>query len=1063
MNLKRNCEIRVLSIEIKSQKKDHLLISFLKILLFSLFLFATSFIYSQSGVLIKGTVTDENKMPLPGATIVEKGASNGTATDFEGNFSITVKTANPTLLVTYVGYSSKEIAIGNQTNILITLKEDAAQLDEVVVVGYGAQKKINLTGSVSTVKSEELTKIAVPNVSEALTGKAPGLFIKQAQGVPGQDLPQIGIRGFGSPLVLVDGVQADWNRMDPNEIESISVLKDAAAAIYGARAGNGVILITTKRGKSGESSITYSNNYTFQSPTVIPNFVPSWQLAELLNEGEINNQMPLTYTLEDIQKFKDGTDPNYPNEDWYGAALKKSSLMHQHNLSVTGGTEKAKYFLTAGYLSQEGLYRSGDLKFNRYNIRSNVDVQINGRLKASFDLGFRNEFNEMPRAAGLNGDDLFNVWNSLKTAKPYFPARLPDPTKSPYSGFLARSPVSETISDITGSEKNNERFFFGRIGLNYEIPGIEGLILKADLNYTANEKALKSLDRPYEVFSYNYDGDQYTSYGLSGSNRLDEQTSRFTRIYPLVSLNYDKSFGDHDVNVLLLGEGIDEEYTFLSGGRIDLLSSDIPYLFSGSTENIINNSGAVETGRVSYVGRVNYAYKSKYLFEATLRLDASHKFPTDSRWGTFPSFSAAWRISEESFIKDNSDFIDNLKIRASYSKSGNDNVEAFKYLTGYEIQTSVSSVYLFGDNVYRQIRNIGLPNPQITWLDNTTYNIGLEASFAKGLIGIEADVFYRLTENIFGQPIDTYPSTFGAVLPQLNLNSTEDRGFELTLIHKNKIGKDFKYQFSGSVSYAREKNKKFAESPYDDPDEIRIFKKSGQYTNRWIGYKSDGLFMNQDEIDNYPINQDQVGNTTLRPGDIKYIDLNDDKIIDWRDQDQIGYGTFPDLTYGLNLQLDYKGFSVSALFQGASLFNNNITDILRGPLSNDANAYDFHYKYRWQPDPSNPDININPNAKIPAILGDLTGTNPNNNKTSDFWLKDGTYLRLRSLNIGYDFSDEVTKALGINAFQVSLSGTNLFTWSKLGIYKDAIDPEQTTSQKFYPPNKSISFGINVKL
>lgn len=1031
---------------------------------FTFCLFITSLsMFGQQGLVVKGKVTDLNGDPLIGANILEIGTLNGTISDYDGSFEITLQSDDAKLSFTYIGYLSKEIVVGNQSDFEVVLEEDAAQLDEVVVVGYGTQKKINLTGSVSTVQSEELAKVPVSNVGEALQGKAPGLFIKQSQGVPGQDLPEIGIRGFGAPLVLVDGVQADWNRMDPNEIESISILKDASAAIYGARAGNGVILITTKRGKTGKASIVYSNNFTFQTPTVRPNFVPSWQLAELLREGELNNQLPFTYTEEEVQKFKEGTDPNYPNENWYDAAFQDWSLMQQHNVSVSGGTEKSKYFLTTGYLHQDGLYKSGDLKFQRYNVRSNMDVQINERLTASFDLAFRNEFNEIPRSAQIGGNDLGNVWNSLKTAKPYFPATLPDPSRSPYSGFLSRSPVSETISDITGSEKNNERFFFGRIGLSYKIPGIEGLELKADLNYTSNEKALKSLDRPYEVFGYNFEGDQYTSFGLAGTNRLDEETSRFTRIYPLISLNYENSFGNHDVGVLLLGEGIDEEYTFLSGGRIDLLSSDIPYLFSGSTENVINNSGAVETGRVSYVGRLNYGYKNKYLFKATLRLDASHKFPTDSRWGTFPSFEAAWRISEESFIKNNSSFIDLLKIRASYSKSGNDNVEAFKYLTGYEILTSSSSVYLFGDNIYRQIRNIGLPNPQITWLDNTTYNIGLDATFAKGKLGMEFDVFYRLTENIFGQPTDTYPSTFGAVLPQLNLNSTEDRGFELTLNHRGKINESFNYQLSGLFSYARTKNKKFAESPYDDPDEIRIFQQTGQYTNRWIGYRSDGLFMSQDEINNHGVDQDQAENSTLRPGDIKYVDLNGDNVIDWRDQEEIGYGTFPNLTFGFNIQLDYKGFSMTALFQGASLFNNNITDIIRGPLSNDANAYDFQYKYRWQPDPNNPSVNINPDAQLPAIQGDLTGTNTNNNRTSDFWLKDGTYTRLRNLNIGYDLPNNVSNRLGFNGIRVSLSGTNLFTWNRLGIYDGAIDPEQTTSQKFYPPNKTISLGVNIKL
>lgn len=1041
------------SLNRNSQKNLMFRVPFLILCLF----FTSISVFAQQGSIVTGSVKDVNGVPLLGSTVLEKGTSNGVSTDFDGNFEITLSSDNAVLSISYVGFLSKEITVGDESNIEVVLEEDAAMLEEVVVVGYGSQKKVNLTGSVSTVSSEELTKAPVATVAEALNGRAPGLFVQQTQGAPGSDVPQINIRGFGAPLVLVDGVRVAFNRMDPNEIETISVLKDAAAAVYGARAGNGVILITTKRGKIGKPTITYSSNLTVQSPTVRPNFLSSGKRAELLREGELNNQLPFTFTEEEVQLFNDGTDPDYPNADWVGATLKRSAIMQQHTLSVNGGSEKAKYFLTAGVTNQEGLFRSGDLSFQRYNVRSNIDVQVNDNLKASFDLGFRNELSEAP------SNNLRNIWTSLKTALPNFPTSLPDPTRAPFSGFLARSPAAQTYRSFTGFNDNTTRYFFGRIGLNYTVPAIKGLELKFDFNYTSNDSFRKNLNTPFEVFSYNYASDEYQSFGLNGQNNLLEQTSRFTRIYPLLSLNYNRTFGDHDFGLLALGEGIDTNFTSLQGSRIDLLSSDVPFLFSGSTENIDNNSGQVQTGRISYVGRMNYAYKNKYLFEATVRFDASHRFPTDSRWGTFPSFSAGWKISEEPFIKDNFSFVDNLKIRGSYSNTGNDDVEAFKFLTGYNILTETSSVYLFGDDIFRQIRNVGLPNPQITWLDNTTYNFGFEASFARGLIGIEADVFYRLTDNIFGQPLDTYPSTFGAVLPELNLNSTIDRGFEIFLSHKNRIGDGLKYQVSTQLSYARKKYKNFAEPDYTDPDEIRIFQQSGNYVNRTIGYKSDGLFMSQDEIDNHPINQDQVGNTTLRPGDIKYIDLNGDGVIDFRDQDEIGYGNFPEMTYGFNMELEYKGFSLSALFQGASLFNNNISDVLRGPLQNDGNAYDFHYRYRWQPDPENPNVNINPDARLPAILGDLTGTNPNNSLTSDFWLKDGTFLRLRTLNIGYELPKDVLETFGVKSFRITLSGTNLFTISKLGIYKNDLDPEQTTIQKFYPPNKSFSLGVNVSL
>lgn len=1012
--------------------------------------------FSQQTKSITGKVTDLSGATIPGVSVLVKGTANGTITDHVGNFSLANVPENGTLQFSFVGMKTKEVTIGGRSQINVTMEEETIGLDEIVTVGYGTQKKVNLTGSVSTVQSEDLVKVPSANVSEVLTGKASGLFTKQGQGVPGADYATISIRGYDEPLILVDGIETSWTRMDPNEIESISVLKDAAAAVYGARAGNGVILITTKRGMSNKPSILYTSNYSFQAPTTVPEFVSSAKYTELLREGQFNLGLPYTYSEEDIQKYKAGNDPDYLNENWYKAAFREWSPMQSHNVAVRGGNEKIKYYMSVGYLDQSGTYKSGDLSFNRYNARSNVDAQITDRLSVSIDMSYRNEERDAPQTS------LDNIWINLKTALPIWRATLPDPQKGgAYSGFLERSPVAQTISSMTGFNNDIQRYFTGKISLKYKIPGIDGLEANTSLNYSVNNKYNKVQDKPFDLFSYDYKNQLYIPWGSNGANSLNESSSQYTQLYPMVSLNYDKQIGDHSVQGLLLAEGINTDYFFMAAGRIDLLSLEVPYLFAGSPDNLTNNGGAVKTGRVSYVGRANYSYKAKYLLEGTFRFDASHKFPTDSQWGFFPSVSAGWRISEESFLKDNFSWIDNLKLRASYSKSGNDNVEAFKFLTGYEILTDPTQVYVFGSDVSRLIRSTGLPNPDITWLDMTSYNVGLDGSFMNGLVGFEFDLFNRITDNIFGQPLETYPSTFGATLPQINLNSTEDMGFELKLTHRNKIGNDFTYNVAGSVSLAREKYKRWSESPYNEEDEIRIYQKTGKYTNRWIGYKSDGLFMNQDEITNHTVNQDQAANKTLRPGDIRYIDLNDDKVIDWRDQDVIGYGTFPDLTYGLNMEMQYKGFGISALFQGASMFNSMIADALRGPLTNQGNAFEFQYKYRWQPDPANPTVNINPDTRLPSISTE--GTNPNNNKASDFWLQDATYLRLKNLNISYTLPKQLVKKIGMQDVNVYVAGSNLLTFSRLGIYKRSVDPEATDYQKFYPPVKTISLGLNITL
>lgn len=1012
--------------------------------------------FSQQSKSVTGTVTDLSGATLPGVSVVIKGTAKGTITDGNGSFFLTNIPESAVLQFSFVGMKRKEVNIDGKSQVNVSLEEETIGLDEIVAVGYGTQKKVNLTGSVSTVQSKDLVKVPSANVSEALTGKASGLFTKQGQGVPGSDYATISIRGYDEPLILVDGIETSWTRMDPNEIESISVLKDAAAAVYGARAGNGVILITTKRGMSNKPSIIYTSNYSFQAPTTVPEFVSSAKYTELLREGQFNLGLPYTYSEEDIQKYKVGDDPDYVNEDWYKAAFREWSPMHSHNVAVRGGNDKVKYYMSVGYLDQSGTYKSGDLSFSRYNARSNVDAQITDRLSVSIDMSYRNEERKAPQTS------LDNIWINLKTALPVWRATLPDPQKGgAYSGFLERSPVAQTISDMTGFNDDIQRYFTGKINLKYKIPGIEGLEANASLSYSVNNKYNKVQDKPFKLFSYDYKNQVYIPWGSNGANSLNETSSNYTQLYPLVSLSYDRKFNNHSVQGLLLAEGINTDYFFLSAGRVDLLSLEVPYLFAGSPDNLTNNGGAVETGRISYVGRANYSFKEKYLLEGTFRYDASHKFPADSRWGFFPSVSVGWRVSEESFIKDNFSWVNNLKLRTSYSKSGNDNVEAFKFLTGYEIQTDPTKVYVFGSNVSRLISSTGLPNPDITWLDMTSYNIGLDGSFMNGLIGFEFDLFNRITDNIFGQPLETYPSTFGATLPQVNLNSTEDRGFELKLTHRNKIGKDFSYNIAGSVSVAREKYRRWSESLYDDEDEIRIYQKTGKYTNRWIGYKSNGLFMTQEEINNHSVNQDQADNKTLRPGDIRYIDLNDDKVIDWRDQDVIGYGTFPDLTYGLNVEMEYKGFSLTALFQGASMFNSLIADAIRGPLTNQGNAFEFQYKYRWQPDPNNPGVSINPETRLPSISTE--GTNPNNNKTSDFWLQDATYLRLKNLNLSYALPKRIVTSIGMQDINVYVGGSNLFTLSNLGIYKRSVDPEATDYQKFYPPVKTISLGLNITL
>ncbi|MEM7371714.1 MAG: TonB-dependent receptor [Bacteroidota bacterium] len=1010
---------------------------------------------------ISGKITNDEGLPLEGATVVAKGTNQGAITNEQGRFQITVADEVSTLIISYIGYAKQEVEIGGRSVIDITMLENASTLEEVVVVGYADQKKVNLTGSVSTIQNKELTQVPLANMSESLIGKAPGLITLQSQGVPGNDLTQLSIRGYDAPLVLVDGIQMDWARIDPNEVESISILKDASAAIYGARAGNGVILITTKRGASGKPTVNYSGNISFQEPTILPQFVESWQFAELLREGEFNQDLNYTYTEADIQKFKDGNDLDYPNTDWHEEMFRHWAPMHTHNVGVRGGTDQVQYYLSAGYIDQASIYKSGDLNFNRYNVRSNVDAKISRHLKLSLDVSFRQELRDQPQT-GLSDN-----WGDLSLARPDFAASIPDPELgAAYAGFNVRSPVAQTIKSYTGFIDDRREYITGRLGLNLKIPGVPGLEANAVMHYLMHNTYMKTQDKPFEVLDYDHQSGTYSSFGVNGQNSLSEETSKFTQLYPMLTLNYDRTFGNHALKGLLISEWIDGETFFYSAGKIDLLSLDLPYLFAGSPENIQATGFTVQQGRISYAGRFNYNYKGKYLLEGTFRFDASHKFPKESRWGFFPSFSAGWRISEEEFMK-SAGWIDNLKLRASYSQAGDDDVAAFRFLQGYRIRSDVGARiinerYVYGSTAYRLIASTGLANPDITWLDMTSYNIGLDASFKNGLIGFEFDAFYRVVDNIFGQPLETFPSTFGAELPELNLNSTEDRGFEATLTHRKKINNDFSYSIGAMFSFAREKYREWSEPLYEDEDEIRIFKRTGNRTNRWVGYMTDGIFMSQAEINEHPIDQDQAGNATLRPGDIKYQDLNSDGVIDWRDQDEIGFNNFPDAVYSLNLSVNFKGLSLTTLFQGASLFNHN-NQIF--PMVNFSKPWDFHYQYRWQPDPNNKGVNINPDAQLPAILGDGVGRSPHNEKFSDFWINDATYLRLRNLNLSYTLPKAWVQAVGFQDIRLTFASSNLLTFSGMGIYKNSIDPEAINggTSRLYPPVKTIAFGLNLSL
>ena len=656
--------------------------------LFLIFLsVSSSVLFAQQ--VIKGRVS-VGDTALVGATVQIKGANIATQTDANGSFTISAP-SNATLVITSVGYSPEEVRVGNRSTINVQLRSSASELGEVVVVGYGTQRKSTVTGAISSVKAEQLTIAPVSNVTNALSGKLPGLITKQTSGLPGSDGAALSIRYFGGALVIVDGVEGRLENLDAGQIENITILKDGAASIYGARAGNGVILVTTKRGNNQKPTITLNTSMTNQGVTKMLKPASSGQRSEMEREAWIQSGNPeatAPWKTQQIQKFYDGTDPAFPNTNWYKELIRDWAPQQQHNLSVRGGSEKIKYYGFLSYMNQETMIKTNGGNFQRYNMQSNIDAKITDDLSMQLDFAAISENNlSNVRGMGTGGWMWQDYWSTL----PYYPAHLPDPTKVPYA-FGAGTGGMQVTSNmaVSGYDKNITQSLRGTISLNYKIKAVKGLSAKAFVNYSKTYNTNKSFSRPVNLWTYEPTSKVYTLAGAYGTKASIGQSASngniFTQQY---SLNYDNTFNkNHNITALALYESIDYANESITASRRDFLTPAIEQMFAGSVVGMSNNGSATEMGRKSYVGRLNYSYKDKYLLETIFRTDASAKFPSAKRWGYFPSVSLGWVISQEGFMKQFSK-LDNLKLRASYGQSGNDAVGNFQYLAGLSVRSTL--------------------------------------------------------------------------------------------------------------------------------------------------------------------------------------------------------------------------------------------------------------------------------------------------------------------------------------------------------------------------------------
>lgn len=1009
---------------------------------------------ARQDVKITGVVTDEKGETLPGVTVSLKGSQTAVVTDVNGKFTLNIPDASGTLVFTYIGYVKQEVAINGQTTFNIKLEADSKSLNEVVVVGYGTQKKATLTGSISQVKGADLVKSPQPNLSNSFAGRFSGVIVNNRSGEPGYDGSGITIRGLATTgsnnvLVVVDGIPGQiggLERLDPNDIESVSVLKDASAAIYGNRAANGVILVTTKKGKTGKPTINYSFNQGFSSPTRLPKMADAALYAQLMNEVALDansgggpNQ---TFSEAQIQKFRDGSDPiNFPNTDWLKTTLKSQALQNQHSLSISGGSDDVKYFVSLGTLYQDGIYKNGATKYNQYNFRSNIDANVTSKLKVGLSLSGREEQRKFPMV-GAGG-----IFRSIYRSKPTVAAFYPN--GFPTRGIEDNNPAVQ-VTDIGGTAQNPSQTLNAILRGSYLLP-LKGLSLDGFFSVDKSFNFNKNYNTPYNLYTYNQAADTYTPTVVGGNNKkatLFESQNNQSLITSNIKLNYARRFGAHDINAFVGYEQSKNHLDYFDATRFNYLSSQLPELSQGGSAatDYLNSGYSSNYTRRSVISRIAYSYDEKYLFEGQLRADGSSIFPAGKQWGYFPSASVAYRISKESWFKDNVKFIDDLKLRASYGSLGNDAVNGFQYFNNYVIVGNGFVAYDANAKevvIQPNINLVKLANPNITWEVARKLDIGINATFLRNFT-LEAIYFQQKRSGILATRNASLPGTSGIVnpygsdplVPSENIGKVNSTGFEATLGYNNS-GRDFSWGISGNITYAKSKIIFIDEAS----GALDYQRETGHPLYTYLLYNSIGIFRTQAELDAYP----HVPGAKV--GDLKYEDFNKDGKITADDRERTKYGNTPLLTYGFTANAAYKNFDLSMVFAGQS----KVSQYVLPETGTIGNFYSSWANNRFSAS--------NPDGTYPRVTERASSAISGGQYNNTFWLNDASFLRLKNVQLGYNFGPTVLSKIKLAGLRVYASAFNLFTITKVKDY----DPEGTSgSGQFYPQQRIINIGANVK-
>ncbi|MBR1873046.1 MAG: TonB-dependent receptor [Bacteroidales bacterium] len=1034
----------------------------------------------QATVKISGIVTDNSGNPVPGAAVILKGSTTGVNTDLDGRFTISVP-AGATLTVTCIGYADIDVAA--KDGMKVVLSEDNLFLDEVVVIGYGEQKKELMTSSVVSVTTKDLQKAPQTNVSNMLTGKLAGVTAVQSTGTPGADAADITIRGlstYGSnnrPLYIIDGMESgSMNFLNPNDIESISVLKDAAAAaVYGVRGGNGVIIITTKSGsKSGHATVSYDGSFTVTrnvneaellTGTDDPNDKAGyiyWYNKALANDG-----LAPKWTPEVIEQMK--KDGVYANTNWRDEIYNKVGILQQHNVSVNGGTDKVTYFGSVGYMDQIGTVKNTG--YNRFNVRANVNAQIVEGLSFNANLSLRRSkrYSAGFDDATMGNQGYFNPIQRANYMLPILASTYTDDNGRVWPlGMLNNGAVLSPNNEVanSGSHTWETWEWQARGNLEYVFPErtfLRGLRLSffGGVNYNMDsEHQFLQKTTVYGFDRNTFKIAQYTSEGIE-MHSFNKHTNWSNSVTLRPQINYDRTFGKHNVTVLALFERTKYYEDLLGAWRKKYAAANPVDIDLGTEQSNPYQSGSHKTtGNAGFVVRLGYNYAEKYLVELSAREEASYVFPPEGRWGFFPSLSLGWIMSKENFMR-NVTWIDNLKLRASVGQLGSSDVAPYLYLSTFENSKSVTWA-LGGQPVYGFYTTNPYVYSDLTWSHTTAYNFGFDLTVLKHKLTIGFDWFYKYTDRILEQSGgNNYSPSLGGENPTWqNTGSMDDRGFELIIRHDNWLPSGFNYSITGNLSWSRNKVLSRYISDQYSLENIEIGRPLGQ----WYGFKTNGLFMTQEEVDAAPT----PPSGTVEIGAFRYVDTNGDGKItrDNRDYVWLGYSKLPEMNASLNIEMSYKGFALSALFYGVTLTNFIIcgnydkNGVAFGGSSDNtmftrpwygAGGNAFRYLVEQSFDPANPD----PNAYYPRLRSSY---NPNNAVLCDRWVIDGSYIRLKNLQLSYTIPERITRKAKMSRVMVYLAGTNLFTLSHFP-YLDPENPGLTNG--YYPQQRTYSVGLNV--